>query len=151
MTYNEFQFGGGPVDDSFRGAVRPMDIRYVNPPPFDRTAVEAPQLLWMRIAEDLGQDPALHTAGLAYLADSTLIDHVELPHGLRWQDDNLDSASLDHTMWFHRPTRVDGWLLYEQFVEATGGARGLARGRFLDRQGVLVATCVQEGLIRVDG
>ncbi len=96
----------------------------------------------------LDDAPATHQCGLAYLADSSLIDHVMLPHGLRWQDAGFDGASLDHCMWFHAPCRADEWLLYIQSVEATGRGRGLARGRFLDACGTLVATCMQEGLMR---
>jgi acyl-CoA thioesterase-2 len=104
--------------------------------------------MWMRIGEELADDPALHRAGLVYLSDSTLVDHIVLPHGLRWQDRDFLGTSLDHAMWFQRPARADRWLLYEQRVEATGGGRGLASGRFFDRDGELVAVCAQEGLMR---
>lgn len=131
------------------GAVRPMDIRYVNPPVAPRgEPITEDQRLWMRIDEALGDAPGIHDAGLAYLSDSTLVDHVVLPHGGRWQDPRLQGASLDHAMWFHRPTRADDWLLFDQRVESTGGARGLASGRFFDAGGRLVATCLQEGLMR---
>jgi acyl-CoA thioesterase-2 len=83
-----------------------------------------------------------------YLSDSTLVDHVVLPHGQRWQDPRLVSTSLDHAMWFHRPFRADEWLLFDQRVESTGRGRGLASGRFFTAAGALVATCMQEGLIR---
>lgn len=131
------------------GDVRPMDIRYVNPPTAPRgVPVTEDQRLWMRINEPLGDDPAMHAAGLAYLSDSTLVDHVVLPQGQRWQDPRLQSTSLDHAMWFHRPVRADAWLLFDQRAEATGGARGLASGRFFTESGELVATCMQEGLMR---
>ncbi|MCP3989575.1 MAG: acyl-CoA thioesterase II [Actinomycetia bacterium] len=133
------------------GSVRPMEIRYLDPPaPSDTGSHMEPQRMWVRVEGPLGNDPAIHEAGLAYLADSTLVDNVMLPHGFRWQDARLTGASLDHAMWFHRPTLADGWLLYDQRVEVTGGARGLATGRFYDPDGHLVATCMQEGLIRWD-
>ena len=148
LTYNAFSRANGEAPD-WDGEARPMDIRYVNPPtaPAGEPVLED-QRLWMRMTEVLPEDPALHSAGLAYLSDSTLIDHVVLPHGRRWQDPRLQSTSLDHAMWFHRPARADGWLLFDQSVEATGAARGLATGRLFDREGRLVATCAQEGLIR---
>lgn len=148
LTYGDFsvrESGGKP----WPGAVRPMDIRYVNAPsaPHGEPVTED-QRHWMRITEPLGDDPRVHAAALAYLSDSTLVDHVVLPQGRRWQDPRLNGASLDHAMWFHRPARADEWLLFDQRAESTGGARGLASGRFFDATGRLVATCLQEGLAR---
>ena len=153
LTYNEFSHDLRTLEtDRWEGEGRPMDIRYVNPPgaPEGEPVLDH-QLMWMRIDEDLPDDPLLHAAGLAYLADSTLVDHVMLPHGHRWQDARLTGTSLDHAMWFHRPQRADQWLLYDQWVEATGSARGLAGGRLVTTGGVVVATCGQEGLMRWEG
>jgi len=147
VTYDEFTLAQTGNED-WEGASRPMEIRYVNPPRKREPVTEA-QLMWMRIPPGLPDDPALHVAGLAYLSDSTLVDHVMLPHGKRWQDTDFAGASLDHAMWFHRPARADQWLLFEQTVQATGGARGLVHGRFFDRGGNLVASCMQEGLMRL--
>ena len=135
--------------DTWDGMERPIDIRYINAPDAPRgEAVTESQLMWMRIPERLPDTPAIHHAGLAYLSDATLVDHVMLPHGLRWQDADFLGTSLDHAMWFHRFARADEWLLFEQIVESTGGGRGLARGYFFDRSGALIATCMQEGLMR---
>ena len=148
FTYGDFtmlQTG----QDSWDGMERPIDIRYINAPDSPRgTAVTDSQLMWMRIPERLPDTPAIHHAGLAYLSDATLVDHVMLPHGMRWQDADFLGTSLDHAMWFHRFARADEWLLFEQTVESTGGGRGLARGYFFDRGGALIATCMQEGLMR---
>ena len=147
FTYDDFtlqQTG----EDGWYGADRPMDIRYINPPSERGVPDTEPQLMWMRINAPLPDDPRIHHAGLAYLSDSTLVDNVMLPLGRRWQDEGFLGTSLDHAMWFHRVARADEWLLFEQNVEATGGGRGLASGRFFDRSGKLVATCVQEGLMR---
>ena len=134
------------------GRGRPMDVRYVNPQMSpDREPTTEPQLLWMRILGELGDDRALHDAGLAYLADLGMNPVILLPHGYSWRDDRITEASLDHAMWLHRPTRVDDWLRYEQRVESTAGGRGLASGRFYDLDGHLVATCMQEGLMRWNG
>lgn len=136
-------------EEEWYGMARRMDIRYINPPGEDRKPVTEPQLMWMRLADRLPDDPAAHYMGLAYLSDSTLIDHVLLPHGLRWQQHgNFMGTSIDHAMWFRRFARADEWLLFEQEVETTGAGRGLARGRFFDMAGRLIATCVQEGLMR---
>ncbi len=137
------------TDADWSGQDRPMDIRYIDPPdPTGGPADTSPQLMWLRISEQLPDDPAIHQAGLAYLSDATLVDHVLLPHGFRWHDERLTGVSLDHAMWFRRPQRADEWLLYDQRVESTGGARGLATGRFYTPAGELVATCTQEGLMR---
>ena len=151
LTYNAYSRANGEAED-WDGEARPMDLRYVNPPtaPLGEPVLED-QRVWMRVTDALPDEPALHAAGLAYLSDSTLIDHAVLRHGRRWQDQRLDGTSLDHAMWFHRPARADEWLLFDQTVEATGAARGLTMGRLFDAAGALVASCTQEGLIRWRG
>ncbi len=148
-SYDEFTLAQ-TGESSWYGSDRPMDIRYVNPPAAPRgEPVIEPQLMWMRIRDKLPPtNDVLHRAGLIYLSDATLVDHVMLPHGLRWQDDDFLGTSLDHGMWLHRPAAADEWLLFEQSVVVTGNGRGLAHGRFFERGGELVATCVQEGLMR---
>ena len=147
-TYEDFTLAQ-TGSDAWHAAARPVDIRYVNPPRAGRgEPVTETQLMWMRVCERLPEDPAVHQAALAYLSDTTLVDHIPLPLGRRWQDASFDGTSLDHAMWFHHPARADEWLLFAQDVEATGHGRGLARGRFYGREGELVATCLQEGLMR---
>jgi len=148
MTYNEFSRLNGEERD-WDGEARPMDLRYVDPPtaPLGEPVLE-PQRVWLRVPESMGDDMTAHFAGLAYLSDSTLVDHVVLPHGRRWQEPALNGASLDHAMWFHHTTRADEWLLFDQHVEATGHGRGVAHGRLFERHGRLVASCTQEGMIR---
>lgn len=136
---------------SWPGSDRPMDALYINPPGASREAVAEPQLMWLRIRDPLPEDAALHQAGIAYLSDATLLDNALLPHGRRWQDLDVEGTSLDHAMWFHRPAKADAWLLFEQTVLVTGAGRGLVQGRFFDQPGNLVATCVQEGLLRWSG
>lgn len=149
-TYTDFMLEDSAPGTPWSGADRPMDIRYINPPRAPRgTPVLETQLTWMRIDDpSLDDEPRTHFAGLAYLADSTLIDHIVLPHGRRYRDPDLDSASLDHAMWFYRVPRADAWHLFEQRVEVTGGGRGLAHGRIFDESGTLVASCMQEGTLR---
>ena len=147
-TYDDFatQATGRKVQSNI---FRAIDIRYVNPPLVPRgVPVTETQLMWMRITEELPDAPALHRVGIAYLSDSTLVDPIPLPLGLRWQDADFGGTSLDHAMWFHRDARADQWLLFALDVENTGAGRGLASGRLYTREGALVATCMQEGLMR---
>jgi acyl-CoA thioesterase-2 len=106
-------------------------------------------MVWMRARGPLPDDPLVHVCAIAYASDMSLLDSVLLAHGLTWDTEGLSAASLDHAMWFHGPFRADEWLLYAQESPAASGARGLAQGRIFRRDGRLVATVVQEGLIRV--
>ena len=128
---------------------RPFDIRYINPPSslLKQSRIEN-QLMWMRLTAEVSDNPLIHDAGVAFLSDSTLIDHVTIPHGKRWRDADFEGTSLDHAMWFHQTPRADEWLLFDQKVEWTGDGRGLASGRIFTAHGTLVATCMQEGLMR---
>jgi len=102
------------------------------------------QQVWLRHRPRLTDDPVLHACALAYASDMTLIGCARLPH----HGEVLQMASLDHAVWFLRPFRADDWLLYDQTSPSAGAGRGLAHGRIFDREGELVATVVQEGLMR---
>jgi acyl-CoA thioesterase-2 len=106
------------------------------------------QQVWLRAAESLPDDPLTHVCVLAYASDLTLLSSTIRPHDISRWDSGLRMASLDHAMWFHRPFRVDDWLLYVTDSPATAGARGFTRGLVYTREGVLVASVAQEGLIR---
>lgn len=147
-SYEDFVVSTAPKED-WHGDARPLDIRYVNPPAAaEGTPVLESQKTWIRVRPPVDGGEAIHAAGLAYLSDATLLDHALLPHGHRWHDPRLTGASLDHTMYFHTPARCDDWLLFDQHVTFTGGARGLTAGTLYSRTGAMVATCTQEGLIR---
>ncbi|WP_377830660.1 acyl-CoA thioesterase [Bradyrhizobium lupini] len=104
---------------------------------------------WMRIAEKLPEDPALHICALAYASDWSLLDAVMARYGRTvLKADDILGASLDHAMWFHRPFRADDWLLYAKDSPSAQGGRGLARGLIFKRDGTLVATVTQEAAIR---
>jgi acyl-CoA thioesterase-2 len=129
---------------------QPFEMRPVDPEQFLVGANRAPaKLLWIRTSERLPADSFLHQAVLACISDFELIGTATLPHGLHATRDNLQLASLDHAMWFHRPARVDEWLLFALDSPAAAGGRGLARGYIFTEDGKLVATLAQEGLIRV--
>ncbi len=130
-------------------ADRPFESRPVNPVDFFNPAAQAPKRhLWFKANDVLGDEPALHRYLLAYASDFSLLTTALLPHAVSWLSPGMQVASLDHAMWFHRPFRVDEWLLYTMDSESASGARGLVRGRVFDAQGRLVASVSQEGLIR---
>jgi acyl-CoA thioesterase-2 len=128
---------------------RPIDTRHADVEADDRRRPLPPvQHVWLRAAGKLPDDPILHTCVLTYASDMTLLDTALLPHGGEYEEKNLMMASLDHAMWFHRPFRADEWLLYAQDTPSASGARGLARGLVFTHDGALVASVVQEGLVR---
>ena len=104
---------------------------------------------WIRTVETLPDDPAIHRAILAYISDYGLITTLLMPHGIKITDTRLRMASLDHAMWFHRPFRMDEWLLYVCNGVSSAHSRGLAQGRFYRRNGELVVSVVQEALVRL--
>jgi acyl-CoA thioesterase-2 len=125
--------------------VRPVEpIQVIAPPP----APPVPHI-WIRAIDTLPDDPDLHRNVLAYVSDYQLVATATLPHGIHFAEGNVQMASLDHAMWFHRPFRVDDWLLYVMESPNASGGRGLALGRFFTRDGRLVASTAQEGVIRV--
>jgi acyl-CoA thioesterase-2 len=113
----------------------------------DGAAARAYQRWWVRIQGELGDDPLLHVCAAAYASDLFLLGPVVRPH-LNGEHEPPSAASLDHAMWFHRPFRVDGWLLYEQDSPSAYGARGFGRGQIYTEAGELVVSVAQEGLIR---
>jgi acyl-CoA thioesterase-2 len=130
----------------------PIDIRHIGPLTYeaerDPSLRTSRNLVWLRADGDLPDDPLLHVCLVTYASDMTLLDSVLLTHGLSWTDGRTTGASLDHAMWFHAPLRADRWLLYAQDSPVSRGARGLARGEMYTREGELVVSVVQEGLIR---
>jgi acyl-CoA thioesterase-2 len=128
---------------------RPIDMRYVDGLPSAQRAPLPPRnRVWIRADGALPDDPVLHTCVVTYASDMTLLDTTLFPHGRSFVENDVMMASLDHAMWFHRPFRADEWLLYDQDTPSASSGRGLARGLFFDRSGALVASVVQEGLIR---
>lgn len=111
-------------------------------------AMPTGQCLWFRLAGNLPDDAALHRHLLSYASDFNLLTTGLAPHGIRYTDPQLRIASLDHALWLHEDTRLDDWLLYVIDSPWVGGARGLARGHIYQRDGRLVASTAQEGLIR---
>jgi acyl-CoA thioesterase II len=131
---------------------RPIEIRPVELAHYLGEKLAAPaQYVWVRASGRLPDDAAVHRAVLAYLSDMTLLDTALVAHGRTIFEPDLQVASLDHALWFHRPFRADEWLLYAQDSPNSCGARGLTRGLIYGRDGHLVASVAQEGLIRLRG
>lgn len=105
--------------------------------------------MWIRAAQALGDDPLVHVCAVTYISDLFLLPTALLPHGLAGDDTGVQLASLDHAVWFHRPLRADNWLYYEHESPWSSGGRALCRGQLFDQRGQLVASVVQEGLVRV--
>lgn len=130
---------------------RPFDMRHVGSPIYFRVdgAPVAHQAVWIKALGDLPNDPVVHRAALAYASDYTILESIYRRHGIAWSHPGLKSASLDHAMWFHREGRADQWLLYVQESPSAQGGRGLSLGRIFTRDGRLLATVAQEGMVRV--
>jgi acyl-CoA thioesterase II len=128
---------------------RPIDVRPIDPQDIFHPDQRPPrQMCWMKSRDPLPDDHRLHQCVLAYLSDWSLLDTATLPHGVSFLQDNMQMASLDHALWFHRPFRADDWLLFVQDSPSASGARGLNRGLIYRRDGALVASAAQEGLMR---
>ncbi|HVJ29453.1 MAG TPA: acyl-CoA thioesterase II [Gammaproteobacteria bacterium] len=129
---------------------RPFEFRPVEPihivtPP----RAEPVRHIWLKTLAKLPDNADLHRNVLAYVSDYQLVSTATLPHGIHFAEGNVQLASLDHAMWFHRPFRADEWLLYAMESPNASGGRGLALGRFFTRNGALVASTAQEGVVRV--
>jgi acyl-CoA thioesterase-2 len=126
---------------------RPFEFRPVNPPNYLKRVKAAPsKQVWFRALDRLPDDQPLHRCLLTYVSDYHLLDTATLPHGVSFLQ--LQMASVDHAIWFHRDLRVDEWLLYVIDSPSASGARGFVRGSIYSRDGTLVASVAQEGLIR---
>lgn len=129
---------------------RPFMVRPVQQPDLlNPQKLEPVKHVWIRAKDKLPDDPGLHQTLFAYVSDYELLGTATLPHGISFTSGTVQMASLDHAVWFHHPFRMDEWLLFAFDSPATAGSRGLARGKVYTRDGRLVATSAQEGLIRV--
>jgi acyl-CoA thioesterase-2 len=142
-----------PLPEIFRQratAEAPFEMRPVEAPtdPFSPAPQPPSRSVWLKTVDRLPDDPTLHPYLLAYASDHHFIGTALLPHGVSFLTPGMQIASLDHVMWFHQPFRVDEWLLHVMDSPAAHGSRGMARGRIFTRDGRLVASTAQEGLIR---
>ncbi|MGL4489482.1 MAG: acyl-CoA thioesterase II [Rhizobiaceae bacterium] len=129
---------------------RPIEMKPVSMKHYlTREPLPPEQNVWVRALGKVPDDRALQAAVLAYISDMTLLDGSLFPHGRTVFDGTVQAASLDHAMWFHKPDRLDDWLLYQQDSPHASGGRGFTRGAFYTQSGALVASVAQEGLIRL--
>jgi acyl-CoA thioesterase-2 len=129
---------------------RPIDIRWVDPQDLLAPAPMAPRKqVWLRASGKIGDDIRQHQVQLAYASDLSFLETALRVHGLTWYDKALQSASLDHAIWFHRPFNFNDWMLFAQDCPSTSQARGLVRGEMFGRDGALVASMTQECLMRI--
>lgn len=142
----------GEVSEAQRALMlrpRPIEMRTVDKLHWMNAEPKPPRARsWFRTVAPLPDDPAIHRAVIAYASDYTLLGTSALPHGLSWARGELQGASLDHAIWFHRPARADEWLLYATESPWSGGGRGMNHGRIYNRAGQLVASVAQEGMMR---
>ena len=133
---------------------RPLEFRLITPAdPFAKPAASAPadakRQVWFRVRERIPDSPILHQAVLAYASDYGFLPTALQPHGIGFRDQRLMMASLDHTLWLHRPFRADEWMLYTSDSPSAFGARGFVRGQVFSQNGTLIASVAQEGLMRI--
>jgi len=140
------------LPEPFRSRVtaeRPIELRPVDPLSILKPEARPPyRQVWYRAADALPDDLWVHQCLLAYASDFYFLATAMMPHAISPFQPNIQAASLDHSMWFHRPFRIDEWLLYSIDSPSASGARGMARGQFFDQKGTLVASTAQEGLMR---
>jgi acyl-CoA thioesterase-2 len=147
--------------ETLAGLDNPVATNWANERAFDMRHVPSPiyfsvegervphQAVWLKSLGPLPDDENLHRAALAYASDYSILEPIMRGHGIPWALPGLKAASLDHAMWFHRFGRADEWMLYVQESPSAGGGRGLSLGRIYSRDGVLLASVAQEGMVRV--
>lgn len=137
-----------PVIDTF-GRTRPIEVRPVTVVnPLDPKPEAPKQYLWIRANGEMPDDPRIHQYVLAYASDWGFLVTALQPHGVTLLTPKMKVATIDHSMWYHRPFRMDEWLLFAIDSPSASGARGLVRGEVYNQKGELVASAVQEGLMR---
>jgi acyl-CoA thioesterase-2 len=148
LIRREREATGGPEPTWF-SRPQPIEIRPVVPRPMFSPEKREPHFAsWFKVVAPVGDDPDVHRAVLAYASDMRLLATSMLPHGVSWATPGMQTASLDHALWLHQAARIDDWLLFTTDSPWSGHARGFNRGEIYDRQGRLVASVAQEGLIR---
>ncbi len=135
----------------FVQALRPIEWRYTNDPAWvmrDKGDRLDHNRVWLKADGPMPDDQVLHSAALVYSSDTTVLDSIITTHGLSWGYDRIFAATVNHSVWFHRPIRFDDWVLYSTSSPVAADSRGLGTGHFFDQSGQTVATVVQEGIIK---
>ena len=150
-TIEELLVGYEETVPHFVGAPKPIEWRYTNHPAWvmrDKGETLAHNRVWMTTKGAMPADPVIHAAALVYSSDTTVLDSIITTHGLSWGHDRIFAASMNHSVWFHRPVRFDEWVLFSSTSPVAAESRGLGSGHFFDRSGQVLATVVQEGVIK---
>jgi acyl-CoA thioesterase-2 len=148
---DELLRGYEDVVPHFVNALRPIDWRYTNDPTWvmrDKAERLTYNRVWMKAEGEMPDDPILHTAAMVYSSDTTLLDSIITTHGLSWGYDRIFAVTANHSMWFHHQVRFDDWVLYSTSSPVAADSRALGTGHFFDRDGQLMATVVQEGIVK---
>ena len=148
---DELLGGYEEVVPHFANALRPIEWRYTNDPAWimrDKGDRLAHNRVWMTARGAMPEDPVLHAAALVYSSDTTVLDSIITTHGLSWGHDRIFAVTTNHSVWFHRPVHFDDWVLYSTTSPVAAESRGLGSGHFFDRSGQLLATVVQEGIVK---
>jgi acyl-CoA thioesterase II len=135
----------------FVGALRPIEWRYANDPAWvmrDKKERLEHNRVWLKAEGEMPADPVIHAAALLYSSDTTILDSIITTHGLSWGFDRIFAVTMNHSVWFHRPVLFDDWVLYSTTSPVAAESRGLGSGHFFDRSGRVVATVVQEGIVK---
>ena len=135
----------------FVAALKPIEWRYTNDPAWimrDKGGALPHNRVWMKTEKPMPADPVLHHAALVYSSDTTVLDSIITTHGLSWGFDRIFAVTINHSVWFHRPVVFDDWVLYSTTSPVAADSRGLGTGHFFDPHGNIVATVVQEGIVK---
>lgn len=135
----------------FVSALRPIDWRYTNDPAWvmrEKGESLDHNRVWLKTEGAMPDDPVLHSAALVYSSDTTVLDSIITTHGLSWGFDRIFAATMNHSVWFHRPVRFDEWVLYSTSSPVAAESRGLGTGHFFDRSGALLATVASDAVVK---
>lgn len=150
-TIDDLLVGYEETVPHFVNALRPIEWRYTNDPAWvmrDKGERLAHNRVWLKADGEMPDDPVLHAAALVYSSDTTVLDSIITTHGLSWGFDRIFAVTMNHSVWFHRPIRFDHWVLYATSSPVAAESRGLGTGHFFDESGRVLATVVQEGIVK---
>ena len=150
-TIDELLVGYEQTVPLFVEALKPIQWRYTNDPAWvmrDKGARLPHNRVWMTAEAPMPDDPVLHAAALVYSSDTTVLDSIITTHGLSWGHDRIFAVTMNHSVWFHRPIRFDEWVLYATTSPVAADSRGLSSGHFFNADGRVLATVVQEGIVK---
>lgn len=150
-TIDELLVGYESVVPAFVTALRPIEWRYTNDPAWvmrDKGARLEHNRVWLKADGRMPEDPVLHDAAMVYSSDTTVLDSIITTHGLSWGWDRIFAVTINHSVWFHRPVDFSDWVLYSTASPVAAESRGLGTGHFFNSAGQVVATVVQEGIVK---